>query len=203
VSNAPEPSPLQPTRRRRALQEHVAAAILDAAARVIAAGGEQASMNDVAVAAGVARATLYRYFPSRQALLDELAQVAADEAGVRFASARIEELDAEEGITRAVRALIEVGDPFTVVARERVRPDPEQFERRVLQPLRRLFEHAQGKGEIRGDIPSSWLTDALVGLVVSVLSSRPVLGREDTIAAVSALFLDGARPRPVPVSAQA
>ena len=154
-------------------------------------------MNDVAAAAGVARATLYRYFPSRQALLDELARVAADEAGARLASARVEELAAEEGVRRAVRALIEAGDPFTVVARERVRPDPEQFEGRVLEPLRRLFEHAQSKGEIREDIPSAWLTDALVGLVVSLLSSRPVLGREDTIAVVSALFLDGARPRPL------
>ena len=197
LSNAPEPAPIQPPKRRQALQERVAAAILDAAARVLAVGGDQASMNDVAAAAGVARATLYRYFPSRQALLDELARIAAAEAGSRLASARVEELAAEEGVRRAVRALIETGDAFTVVARERVRPDPEQFEERVLEPLRRLFEHAQGTGEIRGDIPSSWLTDALVGLVVSILSSRPVLGREDTIAVVSALFLDGARPRPV------
>ena len=197
LSNAPEPAPIQPPKRRQALQERVAAAILDAAARVLAVGGDQASMNDVAAAAGVARATLYRYFPSRQALLDELARIAAAEAGSRLASARVEELAAEEGVRRAVRALIETGDAFTVVARERVRPDPEQFEERVLEPLRRLFEHAQGTGEIRGDIPSSWLPDALVGLVVSVLSSRPLLGREDTIAVVSALFLDGARPRPV------
>ena len=203
MSSAPEPSPLQPPRRRQALQERVAAAILEAAARVLAARGEQASMNDVAAAAGVARATLYRYFPSRQALLDELARVAADEAGARLTSARVEELAAEEGVRRAVRALIEVGDPFVVVARERVRPDPEQLERGVLEPLRRLFEQAQSAGEIRTDIPSSWLTDALLGLVVSLLAARPALGREDTIAVVSSLFLDGARPRPAAVPAQA
>jgi TetR/AcrR family transcriptional repressor of mexCD-oprJ operon len=160
-------------------------------------------MNDVAVAAGVARATLYRYFPSRQALLDELARIAAEDAGARLASARIEEVASDEGIRRAVRALIEVGDPFVVVARERVRPDPEQFERSVTEPLRRLFERGQGAGEIRDDIPSSWLTDALVGLVVSVLPSRPALGREDTIATIAALFLEGARPRASAVSTQA
>src|SRR5919198_2305787 len=81
LASAPEPAPLHPPKRRQALQERVAAAILEAAARVLATGGEQASMNDVAAAAGVARATLYRYFPSRQALLDELARVAAEEAG--------------------------------------------------------------------------------------------------------------------------
>src|ERR671939_391446 len=77
---------------RQALQERVAAAILDAAARVLLARGEQASMNDVASAAGVARATVYRYFPNRQALLDELAELAVSSAGERLASARIDEI---------------------------------------------------------------------------------------------------------------
>src|ERR671938_1936113 len=123
LSSAPEPAPLHPPRRRQALQERVTTAILEAAARVLATGGEQASMNDVAAAAGVARATLYRYFPSRQALLDELGRVAAEEAGARLAAARIEELAAEEGGRRAVGGVGEGGDPFTVVAREGVGPD--------------------------------------------------------------------------------
>jgi TetR/AcrR family transcriptional regulator, mexCD-oprJ operon repressor len=203
VSSSPEPTPLPSPSPRQALQERVAAAILEAAGRVLAVRGEQASMNDVAVAAGVARATLYRYFPSRQALLDELARIAADGAGMRLASARIEEVAAAEGVKRAVRALIEVGDPFVVVARERVLPDPEQFERSVTEPLRRLFERGQLAGEIRDDVPSSWLTDALVGLVVSVLPSRPALGREDTIATIASLFLEGARSRASAVSIQA
>ena len=202
MSSAPEPTPL-PQPRRQALQERVAGAILEAAARVLAVRGEQASMNDVAAEAGVARATLYRYFPSRQALLDELGRIAASDAGARLASARIEEVAAAEGIRRAVRALVDVGDSFVVVARERVRPDPEQFEQSVAAPLRRLFERGQAGGEIRDDIPSSWLTDSLVGLVVSVLPSRPALGREDTIAAVVALFLEGACARPNPIPMQA
>ena len=57
--------------RRQALQQRVGAAILDGAAQIFAVQGEHASMNDVADAAGVARATVYRYFPNRDALLDE------------------------------------------------------------------------------------------------------------------------------------
>jgi TetR/AcrR family transcriptional regulator, mexCD-oprJ operon repressor len=197
------PTPLQPA-PRRALQQRVSAAILDAAARVLVRRGEQASMNDVAAAAGVARATVYRYFPSRQALLDELARLAVRDATERLASARIDEVAAEEGLRRAIRALVDVGDYFVVLARERVQPDPQQFESGIAAPLHRLFERGATAGEIRQDIPSSWLTNSLVGLVVSVLPSKPVLGKDDTIAAITGLFFDGVRsPRPIAVSRDA
>jgi TetR/AcrR family transcriptional repressor of mexCD-oprJ operon len=187
-----------PSRRVRApaLQQHVAAVIVEAAAQLFAARGADANMTDVAAAAGVARATVYRYFPTRQALLDELAQIALDEANTRLTAARIEEVDPEEGIRRAVRALIEVGDPFVVVAREHVRPDRDEFERRLAQPVCRVLERAQEQGAIRADIASSWLTDALIALTVSGVASRPGLGREDAIAAIASMFLDGARARP-------
>jgi AcrR family transcriptional regulator len=178
----------------------VSAAILEAAARVLAAGGERASMADVAAAAGVARATLYRYFPNRRALLDELGRVALADAATRLASARIDAIAAPEGIARAVRALVEVGDSIIVLARERVRPDPDEYERTLAGPLRSLFERGRSTGEIRDDVPTAWLAESLVGLVVSVLSAGPALGREDTIAAIASLFLEGAGKPPTPVS---
>jgi TetR/AcrR family transcriptional regulator, mexCD-oprJ operon repressor len=185
---------------RQPLQQRVAAAILDGAARILVVHGEQASMNDVAAAAGVARATVYRYFPNRQALLDELARAAVSEADEGLASARIDEVSPEEGVARAVRALVDVGDSFVLLARERVRSDPERFERRIIQPLRQLFERGQAAGDIRPDIASARLTESLIGLIVGVLTSSPPLGKEDIIATITGLFLDGARargPRPV------
>jgi TetR/AcrR family transcriptional repressor of mexCD-oprJ operon len=180
---------------RQPLQQRVAAAILDGAARILAVEGEQASMNDVAAAAGVARATVYRYFPNRQAMLDELARAAVSEADEGLASARIDEVSPEEGVARAVRALVDVGDSFVLLARERVRSDPERFERRVIQPLRELFERGQAAGDIRPDIASARLTESLIGLIVGVLTSTPPLGKEDIIATITGLFLDGARAR--------
>jgi AcrR family transcriptional regulator len=189
-----EPAP------RQALQQRVAATILDGAARLFVVQGEQASMNDVAAAAGVARATVYRYFPNRQALVDELGRAAVNDADERLASARIDEVAPEEGIARAVRALVETGDSFVLLARERVRSDPELFEGRLTQPLRHLFERGQDTRDFRNDIASSRLTESLIGMVVGVLISSPPLGKEDMISTVTSLFLDGARargPRPV------
>ena len=185
---------------RQALQQRVAAAILDGAARMFALQGEQASMNDVAAAAGVARATVYRYFPNRQALFDELAQAAVSDADARLASARIDEVAPGEGVARAVRALVDVGDSFVLLARQRVRSDPERFERGITRPLRQLFERGQAAGDIRDDIPSARLTESLLGLIAGVMMSTKPLGKEDVLATITGLFLDGARargPRPV------
>lgn len=192
----PTPTPLPQVRPRHALQERVSAALLEAAARTLASYGEQASMNDVAVAAGVARATVYRYFPNRKALLDALAGVAVSDATSRLAAARLDEVEVNEAVRRAVRALVEVGDYLLVLARERVRPNPEQFEQGISRPLCRLFERGRASGALRDDIPTSWLTESLVGLIGSVLPATPALGKEDTIAAISSMFLDGTRGRP-------
>ena len=181
--------------RRHTLQQRVASAILEGAAEIFAVQGEHASMNDVADAAGVARATVYRYFPNREALLDELARAAVTNVDERLAAARIDAVEPEEGIVRAVRALVDVGDSFVLLARVPRRSDAQRFEREVVQPLRRLFERGQTSGDVREDITAARLTESLIGLVVGVLTSSPSLGREDMTATITGLFLDGARAR--------
>jgi TetR/AcrR family transcriptional repressor of mexCD-oprJ operon len=184
-----EPAP------RPALQQRVAAAILDGAAELFASGGEQASMNEVAEAAGVARATVYRYFPNREALLDELARTAVRDVDMRLGSARIDAVPPQEGVARAVRALVDVGNLFVVLARERPRSGADRFERGLVEPLRQLVERGQTSGDIRDDITAARVTESLIGLIVGMLTSTPPLGREDMTATITGLFLDGARAR--------
>jgi TetR/AcrR family transcriptional regulator, mexCD-oprJ operon repressor len=186
----------RPAPGRHALQARVAGAILDAAALVFATRGEDASMNDVAEAAGIARATLYRYFPNRAALVEQLAQLAVDAAAEALATSRVNEVPPLEGVARAIRALIEVGDLFTVLARERVRPDPDAFEQSVRSPLRKLIGRARDAQEVRDDISPDLLTESLLALVLTVIGRQPALGREDAVAAAVTLFLDGARAHP-------
>jgi len=179
---------------RQAVHQRVSA-ILSGAAQIFAIQGEQASMNDVAKAAGVGRATVYRYFPNRGVLLDELTRVGVGDVDARLVSARIGQVTPEEGIARAVRALVEVGDSFVLLTRERRRSDPQRFERQLTQPVRQLFERGQDNGDIRDDIASAHLIEGLIGLIVGVMTSTPRLGNEDMTATITGLFLDGARPR--------
>jgi AcrR family transcriptional regulator len=174
------------------LRERVAAAILESAAGVLATR-EQASMGEVADAAGVARATLYRYFPTREALLDELGRVGLEQASASLAEGGLERVPVAEGFARAVRGLVGVGDYFVVLTRQRTGAAQPDFERRVADPLRRLIERGQTEGEIREDVHASWLLESLLALVVTVLPSAPALGPEDTVHAITSLFLDGAR----------
>jgi len=176
---------------RGSLRERVAAAILESAAGVLAAR-DQASMGDVAEAAGVARATLYRYFPTREALLEEIGRFALDETGDRLEAAGLERVPVADGFERAVRTLVGVGDHFVVLVRQRAEAEQE-FERRIVAPLRTLIARGQEDGEIRDDVPAAWLIESLLALVVTVLPSAPTLGPEDTVHVITRLFLHGAR----------
>jgi AcrR family transcriptional regulator len=185
-----KPSPA----RRPGLRERVAAEILSAAASVLASSGNEASMNDVAVAAGVARGTLYRYFPTRQALVEQLRATAVEDAAGRLRASRVGEVDPLEGLERAIRAFVDAGDVFVVGARERSRPGGTEFDTEIIRPLRELIERAQAAGAIRSHMSAAWLSEALLSLVLAGVSGAQ-LGKEDVIAAIKHLFLDGVRTR--------
>lgn len=151
-------------------------------------------MNDVAAAAGIARGTLYRYFSSRQLLVERLCAVALDDASARLTASRVDEVDPVEGLERAIRAFVDIGDAFLVAARERGRAEGAQFETSVLQPLRAVVDRAQASGVIRSDMSSAWLAESLLGALLAALATSS-LGKEDLIASTKRLFLDGARSR--------
>jgi TetR/AcrR family transcriptional regulator, mexCD-oprJ operon repressor len=165
-------------------------AILLAAARVLATR-QAASMADVAAAAEITRGTLYRHFPGREALIQALEAMANEEARNRLAEANLEQVPVEEGIARAIRALVGVGQDFIVLLRERRPPEPD-----FTAPLEALLRRGQEGGQLRTDIPLATLVESLLVLVgACVRTGKPTgMGLEDMGSTTLRLFLTGARP---------
>jgi AcrR family transcriptional regulator len=179
---------------RDQLQERVLQALLDAAARAFSRRGEAASMSDIAAEAGVARATVYRYFGNRGALEAAVAERGVARARQALRAGRIEEVDVAEGVRRAVRALYDMGETFVVMLRRRGEGRSPSFDAEVAGPLRRLLHAGQRSGAIRDDVSAAWLAESLLGLVAHAVAMPPATGKEDTLASVAGLFLDGAGP---------
>ena len=148
-------------------------------------------MAEVAAAAGIARGTLYRYFPSRELLLRALEAAASKEAGRRLAEANLDQVPVNEALARATRALVGVGEHFIVLLRERRPPEPG-----FSAPLVALLERAREGGQIRGDVPLPTLVEALLVLIGACVrtGSAAGMGSEDISATALRLFLTGARP---------
>jgi AcrR family transcriptional regulator len=164
--------------------------ILAAAARVLAAR-EAAGMAEVAAAAGIARGTLYRYFPSRGSLLRALEAAANEEAGRRLAEANLDQVPVDEALARATRALVAVGEDFIVLLRERRPPEPG-----FTAPLVALLERGREGGQIRSDLPLATLVESLLVLVGTCVRTGTAagMGSEDMSSTALGLFLTGARP---------
>jgi TetR/AcrR family transcriptional repressor of mexCD-oprJ operon len=164
--------------------------ILVAAAGVLAAR-DAAGMAEVAAAAGIARGTLYRYFPTRESLLRALEAAANEEAGRRLAEANLDQVPVEEALARTTRALVAVGEHFIVLLRERRPPEPG-----FTAPLGALIERGVQDGQIRSDVPVACLVESLLVLVgACVRTGSPAgMGSEDISSTALRLFLTGAQP---------
>jgi TetR/AcrR family transcriptional repressor of mexCD-oprJ operon len=164
--------------------------ILLAAARVLAAR-EAASMADIAAAAEITRGTLYRHFPARESLVKALEAAANEEAGRRLADANLDKVPVEEGLARATRALVTVGEDFIVLLRERRPPEPG-----FTAPLEALLERGCDGGQIRTDVPLATLVESLLVLIGACVrtGSAAGMGLEDMSSTALRLFLTGARP---------
>lgn len=90
-----------------ATDEEAVARILDAAGRAIDARGADFSITDVARTLGVTRQTVYRYFPSTDALLQASAQRAATGFLDRLAEHLAGVTDPEEAVAEGIATALE------------------------------------------------------------------------------------------------
>jgi TetR/AcrR family transcriptional repressor of mexCD-oprJ operon len=150
---------------RRAVGDRNREAILEAA---VMGAQPEAGIAEVAAAAGVGRATVYRHFPSRDELIEALRLHASDEARRRFAAARVEEDDPVEALERFVAAMLALGDRYRVIFPQDRQASPRRSEV-LLKPLTQLIARAQSEGAIDSELPPSWIIAALRGLLRSAV----------------------------------
>jgi TetR/AcrR family transcriptional regulator, mexCD-oprJ operon repressor len=175
------------------LRDLTAAAIIDSAATILAERGEAVSMEEIASAAGIGRATLYRYFPNREELLSAMAATSVQELAARIKEANLEAVPFEEAIARLARAIIATGSKYAAlsVGSAKLADAYPDFEIMVTEPIRALFRRAITDGALREDFPPDVLMDLFSGLIKGALDTTASgrRGIEETAAAATTLFL--------------
>lgn len=184
----------EPLRRKRsdAVRNHER--VLEAAKRVFNAGGPEASLEAVAREAGVGIGTLYRHFPTREALfeavyrreveqlVDLAEQLQSDAAPIealrQWMRANIAFIATKKGMSTALAVVVHSSSSLTVYSLDRLG-----------RALDGLLQRAAAAGEIRSDIGPEDILRTLVGL--SYTHDKP--GWQENVLRLVDVFVDGMR----------
>lgn len=168
--------------------------VLEAAKAVFSAGGPEASLEAVARRAGVGIGTLYRHFPTREALfeavyrrevqqLSELAEQLKAEADPvealrRWLRSNVEFVATKKGMSAALALTVQGSSELRAHASER-----------LTQSVAALLERAVAAGRIRADISPEDLLRALIGMCY--MHDQP--GWQASVLRLLDVFVDGLR----------
>jgi len=168
--------------------------VLEAAKAVFSAGGADASLEAVAKRAGVGIGTLYRHFPTREALfeavyrrevqqLSELAEQLKSEAEPvdalrRWLRSNVEFVATKKGMSAALELAVHGSSELYA----------HTFER-LTKAVGALLARAVAAGEIRADISPEDLLRALVGMCY--MHDQP--GWQTSVLRLVDVFVDGLR----------
>lgn len=168
--------------------------VLEAAKAVFSAGGPEASLEAVAKRAGVGIGTLYRHFPTREALfeavyrrevqqLSELAEKLKSEASPvdalrRWLRSNVEFVATKKGMLAALALTIHGSSELYA----------HTFDR-LTNAVGALLARAVAAGEIRADISPEDVLRALVGMCY--MHDQP--GWQNSVLRLVDVFVDGLR----------
>lgn len=200
-ATAVTPRGRRPTEFRRADAVRNVRRIVEVAARLL---GEdpQAGMNEVAEAAGVSRATVYRHFAGRTVLLDAIWRQAVEQGEQALARCRPQEGSATDALRRLVDAWLDIAERYSF-AQLAAQPEPSpsqqarEHQRRVFRdPLLALIARGQTTGEFTAVLSPQWSSRVFGALILA--GARAVgdgtLSREEAPDVVFRTLLEGLRP---------
>jgi AcrR family transcriptional regulator len=163
-SDAPRPGA---TRRRADAQRNIAA-ILDAGL-VCFSRNADASVAEVARAAGVGRVTLYGHFPSREELMDAVLAHAIRQANTVLDAEAIDQGTASDALSRLIRSSWRVVDHHRSLLAAAHRDLPpariRQHHDQAMARVQRLLARGQDEGDFRTDLPRPWLVATFYSLM--------------------------------------
>lgn len=173
------PSPKQPAAPRVDVERHHRA-LLAAAADELSRNPDS-SMADVAQAANLTRATLYRHFSNRQTLLKAIQTEALARASETLLACRLDDGNALEVLERVVDSLSKHGMRFRIILLRAPDQNARFLAQRdeVLAPLVEVIRRGQGEGDIRADLSPEWIVTAMASLLISAVRAAPKTKQSD------------------------
>jgi AcrR family transcriptional regulator len=187
----------RPARRPRADALRNRERVLEAAKAVFSAGGPEASLEAVARHAGVGIGTLYRHFPTREALFEAVyrreveqladlaeqlkAEVAPVEALRRWLRSNVEFVATKKGMSKALELAAHSSSELYVYSFER-----------LTKAVKALLDRAVAAGEMRADVSPEDLLRALIGMCY--MHDQP--GWQASVLRLLEVFVDGLCSRP-------
>ncbi len=146
-------------------------AIVEAAFEVFSEN-QGASLGDVALRAGVGRATLHRHFPGRPELMRALAKIALAELEEAVAQATASAISYEEGFRLSLFAIVPLANRQWFLANEGLEADPEIAAAydASLDELRRDVTEAKKEGAFDPNVPTEWVVEAYENLIYAAWS---------------------------------
>jgi AcrR family transcriptional regulator len=167
--------------------------LLEAAKALFSAGGADASLEAVARRAGVGIGTLYRHFPTREALFESVYRREVDELADLAEQLRADDVAPTEALRRWLRSNVEfvatkkgMSAALALAAHKSSELSAYSFDR-LTKAVGALLDRAVAAGAIRADVGPEDLLRALVGMCY--LNNQP--GWQASVMRLLDVLVDG------------
>ncbi|MEM9239073.1 MAG: TetR/AcrR family transcriptional regulator [Pseudomonadota bacterium] len=158
-----------------------------------------ASVADIASRAGVGRATLYRFFATREALIRALALESLMQIDEATQTIPYETMPAERGLAETFKAIVPLGDRFHFLANEpAVVHDPEfkAVSERQRKDLADLIDAMKSEGSLDRTVSTAWAVATVEALIYVAWASVDdgSVARRDAAGLAFRTFVRGLQP---------
>jgi len=154
--------------------------------------------SDLAGGIGIGRATLYRHFPNRDALIHEICLYALKQSEIEMMPILSMNLSAMDTLYAMLEKLIPMGEQLHFLAREYPAMQDEEIARIYegqLTTLKNMVRAAKAEGGIAPEIPDAWIVRVIDNIIYAAWEAinDGDIARNDAVELVYRTLIDGLR----------